>query len=245
MEHLIVSYKTDQCDCKGYLAFDPRNKEKRPGVLVAHAWQGQDDFARKKAFELAELGYVAFAVDMFGDGKFATTDEEASALITPFLEDRVLMQTRIVAAYNVLKEHALVDASKIGAIGFCFGGLTVLELARAGVDICAVVTFHGVFSDKGAKLGKREIKENTGVLILNGYEDPLVAQEDLADLQKELTTAKADWEVVNYGHTSHAFTNQKANGSTKGLIFNSKSAKRSWLAMKNFFRELLESKEKE
>jgi dienelactone hydrolase len=244
MKHEIVPYQIDGKTFKGYLAFptsQDQTAQRRPGILVAHAWMGQDAFARHKADALAELGYIAFAADLYGEGKIAKNDEEAQSLMIPLFADRTLLQKRIRAAYDVLRQHPAVDSAEIGAIGFCFGGLTVIELLRSGADIKGVVSFHGVLGNKIGPVQAHTVpiaKSIKGsLLILHGYDDPLISQQDISNMQNELNTAKVDWQMNIYGHTSHAFTNPEAHDQEHGLLFQPLSSERAWWAMIHFFSE--------
>lgn len=240
------SYEDKGKELKGYIAFDETIVGRRPAVLVAHAWKGQDAFARKKAESLAELGYVGFAADLYGDGIVVNSNEEALALMRPLFLDRKLLQERIQAAYKTIKNHPLVDPQKMGVIGFCFGGLTAIELFRSGVDLRGAVSFHAVLGNEldGVQAKAVPIKENIqgSLLILHGHDDPLVSAQDIEAIQKELTQAKVDWQMHIYGHTSHAFTVPTANDPKMGLFFNPKANERSWQSMKNFFNEVFQIK---
>lgn len=244
MEKNMVSYQIEGKTFKGYWAF-PASKDKttqrRPAILIAHAWMGQDQFVRHKADALAELGYVAFAADVYGEGKTASNTEEAKQLMVPLFEDRALLQKRICAAYEVVRQHPAVDPAKIGAIGFCFGGLTVIELLRSGIDVKGVVSFHGVLGNKMGNIQAKTVpiaKSIKGsLLILHGYEDPLVSPQDISNMQKELSDAKVDWQMNIYSHTSHAFTNPEAHDKENGLVFQALSSERAWWAMIHFFSE--------
>jgi dienelactone hydrolase len=242
MQTQTLEYAAGDTLCQGHLIFNSTLQEKRPGILVAHAWQGQDNFAREKAQRLAELRYVALATDLYGNGKYVENKEEAAQLMKPLFMDRNLLRERIIAAYQTLKMQPQVDSSQIGAIGFCFGGLTVLELLRSGTPVKGVVSFHGVL---GNSLG--EMKAQTAptagnisgsILLLHGYEDPLVSQQDIDSLQKELNQAGANWQMNIYGHTKHAFTNPKAHDDSMGLVFNPLVSKRAWQSMCLFFEEV-------
>jgi len=243
MKTEIINYTVDGKTFKGFVAYDPTIKEKRPGILVAHAWQGQDNFAKEKAKELAGLGYVGFAADVYGDGVSVDSNEKAEELMAPLFKDRASLRKRIVAAYEALRKLPYVDPKRIGAIGFCFGGLTVIELLRSGADLHGVVSFHGLLGfDMGKMKAKAEPnakKLNGPILILHGHDDPLVSTAHIQGIQKELTDAGVDWQMHIYGHTSHAFTNPQANDKNLGLIYNQKAAKRSWQSMINFFQETL------
>lgn len=242
MQERTITYQCSGRQFQGFLVFDETTKVKRPALLVAHAWKGQDDFAREKARELARLGYVGFAADVYGNGISVHSDEEAQALMVPLFVDRKELQNRIVTAYNTLKEIDFVDKERLGAIGFCFGGLTAIELMRSGVDLKGVVSFHGVLGNemKGLKAKRPVLAEQLkgALLILHGHDDPLVSLDDILAIQDEMTKARVDWQMDIYGHTKHAFTNPQAHEEKMGLVFNEKSSRRSWQSMRNFFEEV-------
>jgi dienelactone hydrolase len=232
-----IDYEDDAVTCEGYVAFDDAKKGKRPGVLVSHAWAGQSKLERGKAEKLAELGYVGFALDLYGKGKRGGSMEENAKLMQPFIDDRAMLRRRITAALDALKKHALVEPSRLGAIGFCFGGLCVLDLARSvPAGLKGVVSFHGLFHPP--KLGP-QAPITAKVLMLHGYDDPLAKPDSVLAIASELTQAKADWQLHAYGRTSHAFTNPEANSPDHGLLYNAVADRRSWVAMKNFFEEAL------
>jgi dienelactone hydrolase len=237
-----MTYTHGNTKLKGFIAYSQDTKTNRPAVIIAHAWKGQDEFARNKAKELAEQGYVGFAIDIYGDGKEAKSNEEAVALMMPFFIDRKLLQERMKAAYEAISKHPMVNSQNIGGIGFCFGGLAIIELFRSGVDIKGVCSFHAVVSNEmhgaTAKIVPIAKKIKGSILILHGYDDPLASNEDIEAIQAELTEAKVDWQMNIYGQTSHAFTNPEANDKSLGLIYNPKSNERSWVAMCNFFDEV-------
>lgn len=244
MEHEKISYQIDNKSFRGYWVFPTTQEpsiQQRPAIILAHAWMGQDQFVRHKADALAELGYIAFAADLYGEGKTATNAEEAQKLMLPLFEDRTLLQKRIRAAYDVVRQHSAVDPSKIGCIGFCFGGLTAIELLRSGADVKGVVSFHGVLGNKIGPIQAKTIpiaKIITGsLLILHGFEDPLVSQQDILNMQHELSNAKVDWQMNIYSHTSHAFTNPEMHDVENGLIYQPRSSERAWWAMIHFFSE--------
>lgn len=233
----VVEYYEGNTLLKGFIAYDDSSSHKHPAILIAHDWSGCNDFARNKALKMAELGYVGFAVDMFGEGKTGATTEEKSALIQPLLNDRLLLQRRLFAALSFIEENDRVNSQLIAAIGFCFGGLCVLDLARSGADVKGVVSFHGLFNSP-EKLPKPKISAK--VLALHGYDDPMVPPEQVHAFAQEMTTAQADWQIHMYGHTQHAFTNPAANDVNLGTIYNAAAEKRSWQAMKDFFNELFD-----
>lgn len=234
-----LKYHAGGVECFGEVYFDEKSKSKRPAVIVAHAWRGQDDFARDQAKKLAELGYIGFAADLFGNGKIGTTDEEAKKLIEPLVKDRLLLRERIIGAFETIRKNPLVDTSKIGAIGFCFGGLSVIELFKSGTPVRGVVSFHGVLTEPpGIKKGPIAEKLNGSILLLNGHDDPSVSQADLEKFETDMTKAKADWEVNIYGHAMHGFTNPQLHDRSKGLEYNEKAANRAFRSMQNFFTEI-------
>ena len=209
-----------------------------PAVIVSHAWGGQDDFARGKAESLAELGYVGFALDMYGKGRRGSNPDENAKLMQPFMDDRAMLARRINAAVTCIKSHLMVDGSSIGAIGFCFGGLCVLDLARSGTPgIRGVVSFHGMFNPPSQRAAKHV---SAKILALHGWDDPLATPDAVLAFTKEMTEAKADWQLHAYGHTAHAFTNPQANMREHGIMYHEDSDQRSWIAMKHFFEEVFE-----
>ncbi len=242
MERHTIDYQCNGTTCKGFLVHNEIVREPRPGIILAPAWNGQDDFVREKAEDLARLGYVAFAADIYGEGQTAETDEQAGELMMPFFKDRQLLRNRIHAAYETIKKQELVDKKNIGAIGFCFGGLTVIELLRNGDSVKGVVSFHGVLGNQMGDIvatpppNAEKIKGS--LLILHGNDDPLVSGDDIKNIQQEFTEAKVDWEMIVYGHAAHAFTNPNLKDPSTGLAFNETANDRSWVAMKNFFNEL-------
>lgn len=237
---MIIKEKIIYKDAKanpyeGVIVWDDSIKDPKPGILVSHMWSGQSDFEVDKATELAKLGYVGFAIDNYGKGRRANGPEEAQILMDALNNDRPLLLERMLLAIKALKNHRAVNASLIGAIGFCFGGKCVLDLARSGVDICGVVSFHGLLDPPPAHPNK-EIK--SAILVLHGWEDPMALPDDMVKLSHELNKYNADWNMHVYGHTGHAFTNPKAKFPEKGLFFEPRSNKRSWNSMVYFFNEV-------
>ncbi len=230
-----IDYQDGDVDLQGYLAWDDAVEGKRPGVMIAHAWAGRSDFENGKAEALAKLGYVGFALDNFGRGILGTNTEENSALIQPFLDDRAMLQGRMQIALEVLKDLDEVDASRVAAIGFCFGGLCVLDLARTGTDICGVVSFHGLFGSPGNTAGN---KIKAKVLALHGWDDPMAPPDQVVSLAEELSGMGADWQVHGYGNTMHAFTNPQANDPDFGTVYSADADRRSWNAMQDFLSEI-------
>jgi len=218
----------------GQMAYKKTN-QKIPAVLVAHAWGGRDEFACKKAQMLAELGYLGFALDMYGEAKTGLNAEENSKLMGPLMADRELLKNRILAAFEKVKTLPMVDPTKIGAIGFCFGGLCVLDLARSGADLKGVVSFHGLLN-KPKIPTKNPIKAK--ILTLHGHDDPMVSPAATQDFMNEMTQALADWQIHIYGNTMHAFTNPQANDKSFGTVYDKKADQRSFQSMKSFFEEV-------
>ncbi|MCJ7467012.1 MAG: dienelactone hydrolase family protein [Maribacter sp.] len=220
---------------EGFICWDTTTATKKPGVLVAHTFRGQSQFEINKAKELAELGYVGFAIDMYGKGRRANTPEEAQLLMDELNADRPLLLHRIILALNTLQNKPQVDAEKIGAIGFCFGGKCVLDLARSNAILKGVASFHGVY-DAPKITYSGPIKAS--ILILHGWEDPLGTPAQLEELAHELTKRQADWQILAFGHTGHAFTNPQAQFPKKGMFYQKSSNNRAWKAMANFFEDI-------
>jgi dienelactone hydrolase len=243
MHKEIVSYHIDGKEYRVLVVYNEMVENPLPCILVAHAWRGQDDFARNKAESLAKLGYVAVALDIYGDAIEVKTAEEAATLMMPLFYNRGELQKRMIAAFNVIKVHPKVDPSRIGGIGFCFGGLAIIELLRSGVDIRGVVSFHAVLGNEkeGKKAETVPLADNIkgSLLMLHGAEDPLVTDEDIRLTQEEFEKAGIDWQMHIYGHTYHAFTVPEACDKTFGLMYNPVSDRRSWQAMTTFFETIL------
>lgn len=235
MQTQTVEYNDDDALLEGYLAHDGSG-EKKPAVLISHAWAGRSEFECNKAEALAELGYVGFALDNYGKGILGQTMEENTALMTPFIEDRGKLRQRLLAGLDAVRSLEMVDTNRIAAIGFCFGGLSVLDLARSGADVKGVVSFHGLFNAP-ENLPSGEIKAK--VLALHGHEDPMVPPDSVLGLEKEMTAAGVDWQIHVYGHAAHAFTHPEANMPENGLMYNADADRRSWTSMKNFLEEVL------
>lgn len=230
-----ITYTDGDIMMEGYCAYSDGNPTKKPAILVAHDWSGRNDFACQKAERLAELGYVGFAIDMYGDARTGKDINEKSALMKPLMDDREKLKRRILAAFDTVTKLEFVNTAKIGAIGFCFGGLCVLDLARCDVDVRGVVSFHGLLAAPANNPCKAT---RTKILVLHGYEDPMAPPEQVAAFENEMATANADWQVHIYSHTKHAFTNPQANNKELGLVYNSLTEKRAWVAMKSFFEEV-------
>lgn len=230
-----VSYLDDGEVLEGYFAYDDAIAGQRPVVLIHHAWAGRDEFVAEKARKLAALGYLGFATDIYGKGILGKGPDENARLMQPFMQDRGKLRKRLIAALAAVKTMPWADDKKIAAIGFCFGGLCALDLARSGAEICGVVSFHGLLVPP-ANVSPAAIKAK--VLVLHGHDDPMVPPEQVLALQTELTAAGADWQVHSYGNTMHAFTNPLANDPGFGTVYQPKADVRSWQAMQNFLQEI-------
>ena len=231
-----VPYEQGGVKFEGYLAYDDATSGKRPGVLVVHEWWGLNDYAKERARQLAEMGYVALAVDMYGVGVLAKTPQEAAALAGK-LRGTPALRERARAAFDALAANERVDAKRIGAIGFCFGGTCCLELAYSGADLAGVVTFHGGLTAPKDD-DKKRIKAK--ILALHGAEDPLVPPDQVKAWEDGMRAAGVDWELIAYGGAVHTFSNPAAGTANKaqGVAYDAKAASRSWQHMQLFFREI-------
>lgn len=233
----LIEYPHNGTTLEGMLVWDDAVAGPRPAVAISHTWAGRSPFEEGRARELAGLGYVGFAIDMYGKGRRGETPEQNTALMSPLMEDRPLLQQRIAAAVSVLRQQDEVDPARVAAMGFCFGGLCVLDLARSGSDVLGVVSFHGLFGAPGNTAGN---KISTRVLCLHGYDDPMAQPASMLALADELTAAGADWQVHAYGNTVHAFTNPAANNPGMGTVYSADADRRSRLALQNFLEELFD-----
>ena len=236
-----IDYKHGQTELRGYLAYDDTMKTPGPGVLVVHEWWGLNDYARNRVTQLARLGYVAFALDMYGEGVLAKTSRQAGKLAGTFKGDRALMRQRARAGLEVLRAHERVDKERVAAIGYCFGGTVALELARAGAPLSGVVSFHGGL-DTPRPGDARNIRGS--VLVLHGADDPNVNLAEVAAFEEEMRAAGVDWQLVKYADAVHSFTNPSSgNDKSRGVAYHEKADERSWQAMKQFLTEVLGSPE--
>lgn len=230
-----VEYKDGDTLLEGYLAYDDAAADRKPGVLVVHEWKGLDDYAKKRAEQLAGMGYVAFAADIYGKGVRPKDHQEAGATAGKFKGDRALLRRRARAGLDALRAQPGVDPARLAAIGYCFGGTTVLELARSGAEIAGVVSFHGGLD---TPVPAKALKAK--VLVLHGADDPHVPDKDVLAFAKEMRDAKADWQLVSYGNAVHGFTNPNNGGDpSKGAAYDAAADRRSWAAMRAFFDEVL------
>ena len=233
-----LDYRGDEVNLRGYLAWKDDATGPRPGVLVFHEGLGLGDFAMARARRLAELGYVALAADMFGDRRQASNLQEVATLVGGLRAEPEKLRARGRAALATLAALPQVDTNRLAAIGFCFGGSVVLELAREGADLKAVVSFHGVLATKMPAVSGRV---KASVLVLTGADDPLAPPEQVAAFEDEMRAAGVrDWQVISYGNTLHGFTNPAADGSMmRTALYNEQADRRSWASMRSLFDEVL------
>ena len=230
-----VGYLDGDVLLEAFFAFDDSLTGRRPAVLINHTWAGRDDFVAEKAKKIAALGYVAFAVDMYGKGVLGTTADENAKLMQPFMDDRHSLAKRMQAALYAVKLLPWVDDSKVAAMGFCFGGLCALDLARTGASLKGVVSFHGLL---GAPDNTQGNCIKAKVLVLHGHDDPMGPVEQVIAFEQEMTKAGVDWQLHTFGNTMHAFTNPVANNPDFGTVFQPDADRRSWLLMENFLTEI-------
>jgi dienelactone hydrolase len=230
-----VEYKHGDTILQGYMAHDDAKVGKRPGVLVVHEWWGLNDYVRSRVNKLAQLGYVAFALDMYGKNVWTTDPSKAKELMG-HLQGSPLLRERANVGLAILRHNQLVDTRKIAAIGYCFGGTTVLELAYGGADVAGVVSFHGgLTAPKPEDEGRIKAK----ILVLHGADDGFISSDAIAAFQEGMRKAKADWQMVYFGGAVHSFTNPGADKvGIKGIAYNKKADERSWSYMQVFFREI-------
>lgn len=241
METSEYLYQADTLSCKGYVAY-PSKIENPPIVMIVPTWEGLNSFAKEQAENMAMSGYVGFAVDIYGNGITAEAPEEASKLMLPLFTNRALLRKRILAAYAAAKEIPNADHSKIAAMGFCFGGLTVIELMKSGAHLSAAISFHPVLAnqmfDHKAILEPMADQIKTPFLLLHGYKDPLVPAQDLLNLQQELSAKNVDWQIHIYGTAAHAFTNPDACDTAGGMYFDKRSRDRSMKTLYHYLKEV-------
>ena len=231
----LVEYRDGDAVLEGRIAWEDQIEGPRPGILVAHAWGGRSAYEDGKADALVELGYAAFSLDLYGKGVRGSSPEENSALMQPFLDNRGMLQKRLLRSLAELRAQPEVDAARVAAIGFCFGGLCVLDIARTGEDLAGVVSFHGLLGAPGNTQGNAI---NARVLVLHGWDDPMATPDDVHSLASEMSAMGADWQMHAYGNTMHAFTNPSANNVDMGTLYDATADRRSWQTLTNFLDEL-------
>mgnify|MGYP006230619585 FL=1 len=227
-----ITYQSGDNSFEGFLA-QPEG-DSNPCVLIAHTWAGRDAFVEEKAKLLTELGYAAFAIDMYGDGKIGTSNEENAGMMQPLLDDREELARRALASLDAVSKIDSIDASKIVIMGYCFGGLVAMDLARTGADIKGAVSFHGFLA--GPENSTNEIKAK--LLALHGDSDPMVGQDQIESFRQEMTSKKVDWQLHVFGGAMHSFTNPEANDPDFGAVYSKNADERSWKIFTDFLMEL-------
>jgi dienelactone hydrolase len=231
-----IEYKLGDTVLEGYLAYDNGFKGLRPGILIVHEWTGLGDYIKSRADQLAKAGYIAFAADIYGKGIRPTNPQDAAAQSGIYMANRPLMRDRVIAGLAELRKQKNVDPKRIAAIGYCFGGAVVLELARSGADIAGVVTFHGTLDNPNPQDDKN-IKAK--LLIQHGADDPFVNWDKVTAFRNEMAKTNVDWQFIAYSGAVHSFTNPASgNDPSKGAAYNAIADRRSWDAMITFFNEI-------
>ena len=236
IQNSAIEYKLGGTSFHGYLAAPPRAAGKRPGVLVAPEWWGLNAYARSRAEQLAKAGYVALAIDMYGDGRI-TSDPKTASEWASTTRTGPLARDRVTRGMQWLQEHPAVVPDRIAGVGFCFGGSVMLELARSGAPVRGVASFHGSLA---TPLPAQKGVLTASVLVLHGADDPYVSNEELATFQSEMREAGADWRLCLFGNAVHSFSNPNADAANiPGLAYNEPAAKRGWQTFENFLAETL------
>jgi dienelactone hydrolase len=234
-----VEYVAGDTTMKGYLAYDDSFSGRRPGILVVHEWWGHNEYTRRRARMLAELGYVALAVDMYGEGKKARHPDDAGKFSGEIRKNMPLARERFLAARKVLEQHRLTDPGRIGAIGYCFGGGVVLQMARDEMDLAGVASFHGgLAAESPARPGSVKAK----ILVLTGADDKFAPPDQVESFRKEMQAAGADFRIVSYPGALHGFTNPEADAYAKKfnmpIGYNADADRKSWAEMQTFFKDI-------
>ena len=238
----LVEYTDGSTVFEGYVAKPADLSKRAPGVILAHEWSGLNEAMKDAADRIAVLGFVCFALDVYGKGVRGDQTGDNSHLMNPLMADRRLLRQRLLAGLNAALQLPLVDSNCIAAVGYCFGGLCALDLARtASPELKAIVSFHGGLQPP--QIGT-QVPITASILLLHGWDDPVVPPQDVLAVAKELTDAGADWQLHAYGHALHAFTFQGANFPERGIAYNEAADRRSWAAMQAFFAELFGAREK-
>lgn len=230
-----VEYKDQETLLEGYLAWDDQQQGPRPTILIAHAWDGRTDFVCNQAKKIASLGYAAFCLDAYGKGIYGANPEKNATLMQPFLDDRKMLQQRLQSGVAAAVSESVVDRKKMIAVGYCFGGLSVLDLARYNAPLLGVISYHGILQPP-PRLSVDKIKPK--VMVLHGYQDPMANPQAMLAFCQEMASAQAEWQLHAYGNTLHAFTNPQANSPADGVLYSALADQRSWRSSLNFFEEL-------
>ncbi len=233
MSHDLVSYSEGGHSFEAFVA-RPSGPGPHPTIMICHAWGGRDTFAEEKAKKLAELGYIGAAIDLYGVGKRGTDTASCQALMMPLVNDPVTLRSRLSASFEAVSGLAGVDRSRMGTMGYCFGGMCSILSARMGLDQLGVVSFHGIL-----KIGEKlEAKPKARILVLHGQDDPMAPPADVGTFAEEMKRIDANWSFEAYAGVQHAFTNPGANDGALGLFYNAEADRRSWIAMTRFFGDL-------
>ncbi|MBA3662503.1 MAG: dienelactone hydrolase family protein [Gammaproteobacteria bacterium] len=234
-----ITYEDEGLSFVGYIAFPATLTQPTPAILIIHDWSGRNEFACEQARKIADLGYIGFAVDMFGKGMVGTTTESKMKLMRPLMDDRNIIKKRMLKALEVVKGLDHVDQQHIVAMGFCFGGLCCLDLARTGADLAGVVSFHGLLTapdidNQGPILAK--------ILALHGYQDKMVTPDQVIAFGNEMLKRQADWQLNMFGNAMHGFTNPQAHDEAAGILYNKEAATQAWRAMQLFLNEIFDKR---
>ena len=233
----LLDYTDGETVFEAFVVHDAARGGRRPCVLLGHDWSGPNGSMRAITEKIAGLGYVGFALDLYGKGVRGDELGDNAALMNPLLEDRRLLRQRLLAGYQAAASHASVDPERIVIVGYCFGGLCALDLARAAPPrLRGAVSIHGVL--KPPAIG-RQSPITASILLLHGWEDPMAPRQDVLAIATELTDAGADWQLHAHGHAMHAFTFERAAMPERGIAYNAAADRRSWQAMANFLGEVL------
>jgi len=235
IQERIIEHRDGDTAYEGLLVWDDSRSVPLPGVLVAHTIRGRTEFEDGKARALAALGYAALTIDLYGVATRGSDIEIFRELMNGLRADRPALQHQLLSWLTTGRQQSEIDADRVAAIGFCFGGLCVLDIARTGADVAGVVSFHGIFSPPGNTTNNTIAAK---VLALHGWDDPLATPDEAVALAAELTSMGADWQIHAYGNTLHAFTNPAANDNDAGTVYNASANRRSWAAMHDFLVEI-------
>lgn len=235
VETTLIAYSDEHVQLEGFSAFSS-GKKNCPLVILCHAWRGRDEFVQEKAKQIADLGFVGFALDMYGKGILGNSKEENSALKKPFIEDRNFLLKRALKGFEAACDLPDIDPGRIAVLGFGFGGICALDLARYGLDLRGAISIYGHFDPPKNKAQQIKAK----VLILHGYNDPISPMSELHAFQEEMSKENVNWQTHVFSHTYHAFANPLANDRAAGLLYNPDSAHQAWELVKKFLMEVLD-----